>query len=141
MVRRGRKPLHDTPMTAAERQRLERERNRRARETVLALSNFPGVDWEQRRELTPLEILNAIFLLSKWAMEGPEAVDEWRLTLTPHSRAYVANVFERMNIWLPFCSACGGELGQSETGVWQRCGCRQADYRAGTSEGLNLRRI
>jgi hypothetical protein len=116
-------------MTAAERQHLERERNRRAREAVVALSSFQGVDWVEQRELTRLEILNAIFLLSKWAMEGRAAVDEWRLTLPPDRRAYVANVFERMNIQLPFCSACGGDLRWDETGIWQRCRCRDGEDR------------
>lgn len=129
MAQRGRKALRGTPMTAADRQKLERERNRRARETVNALVNFQGVDWEQQRELTRIEILNSIHLLSKWATEGQAAIDWWRLTFPPDRLAYVADVFERMQIQIPFCSACGSDLQQNEMGWWERCQCRRKDGR------------
>ncbi|MGB7046302.1 MAG: hypothetical protein WBD65_15810, partial [Methylocella sp.] len=81
--------------------------------------------WEQQRELSRQEILNAVFLLSKWAIDGPVVVDEWRLTLSTDRRAYVTKVFERLNIQIPFCSSCGDDLRKDETGKWQRCECRR----------------
>jgi hypothetical protein len=111
-------------MTAAERQKLERERNRRAREVVDALSGFSGSDWAERRELDRFEILNAIFLVSKWAREGAAAEEEWRIT-PPYERARIARAFERANMtWTPFCSNCGSSLEKDQTGQWQRCLCR-----------------
>ncbi len=125
MVRRSRSGA--AAMTAAERQQLERERNRRAREAVIGLSVFAvnAIDWEQQRELSRQEILNTVFLLSKWAIDGPVVVDEWRLTLSTDRRAYVTKVFERLNIQIPFCSSCGDDLRKDETGKWQRCECRR----------------
>lgn len=125
MAKRGRRPLGIAPMTVAERQRLERERNRRAREAVIGMECLAlnPVHVDRQEFLSREEILNAIFLLSKWAVEGPAVVDEWRLTLPPHSRSYVAKIFDRMNIGLPFCFACGGEVNQGESGLWKRCEC------------------
>jgi len=126
MVKRGRKPLGLAPMTAAERQQLERERNRRAREIVIGLSSFAlnANDREELRELSRIEILNTLYLVSKWGIDGRAAEDEWRLTLLPNRRAYVSKVFERFNIQIPFCSSCGSDLKKTETGELQRCGCR-----------------
>ena len=131
MVRRGRKPLGIVPLTAAERQQVERQRNRRAREAVVGLASFAvnANEWEEQRELSRDEILNTLFLLSKWAIEGHVAEDEWRLTLSPDRRAYVSKTFERLNLQLPFCSSCGAVLRRAEGDEWQRCECRR-----GTSE-------
>lgn len=97
---RGRKSIGAAPMTAAERQSLERERNRRARLAVTALGNFAfnAVDWGERRELNYTEIMNALFLLSKWATDGDQAIEEWRLTVPPERYPYVEMVFDRFGI-------------------------------------------
>ena len=128
MVKRGRRPRGIAPMTVAERQRLERERNRRAREAVMAMEclALSPVHADRQESLSFTEILNAIFLLSKWAKEGQAVVDAWRATLSPDRRAYVAKIFDGMNIQLPFCSVCGGEMSQDGTGIWQRCECRRS---------------
>jgi hypothetical protein len=126
MITRGRKPRGVPPMTASERQHLERERNRRAREAVNALSSFAtnAWDWEEQRPLSEVEILNTIYLLSRWAIEGTTVVDWWRLTYSPDARARVAKIFDRrLNIQLPFCSTCGNDMRQDETGKWRRCEC------------------
>ena len=126
MIKRGRKVRGAVPMTASERQHLERERNRRAREAVTALLSFAtnARDWEEQRFLSTVEILNTIYLLSRWAIEGPTVLDEWRLTYPPDARARVAKIFDhRLNIQLPFCSTCGGDVRQDETGNRQRCEC------------------
>jgi hypothetical protein len=112
-------------MTSSERQRVERERNRRARESVAAISTlaFNAYHWEEKRELTYTEITNALYLLGKWAEEGDRAVNEWRLTLPPDRRAFVASAFDRMNIQLPFCCDCGAELRRNMEGVQESCQC------------------
>jgi hypothetical protein len=44
-------------------------------------------------------------------------------TLLPDRGAFVATVFERMNIELPFCRHCGLELACGSLGVRQQCKC------------------
>jgi hypothetical protein len=121
-------------MTAAERQRLERERNRRAREIVIGLSTFAlnACDWEELRDLSRIEILNTLYLVSKWGTDGQDAEHEWRLTLSPDRRAYVSKVFERLNIQIPFCTSCGSDLKKTEADGLRRCGCwrRQSDTKS-----------
>lgn len=132
MIKRGRKPLGRVPMTAAERQQIERERNRRAREVVIGLSSFAlnANDWEEFRELSRIEILNTLYLVAKWGIDGSKAEDEWRLTLSPNRRAYIARILDRLNIRIPFCSNCGIDLGKSEAGDLRSCDrCGQTDIR------------
>jgi len=114
-------------MTVAERQKLERERNRRARQAVLGLESFAlnAVDWEKQRFLSREEILGSVYMLTKWAINGPAFIDETRLTLSPDRRAFTANVFDRFNIDLPFCRACGVDLTKDAAGGWQGCKCKR----------------
>lgn len=116
------------PMTAAERQRLERERNRRARQAVLGLESFAlnAVDWEKQRLLSKQEILNAMYLLTKWAIGGPAFIGETRLRLPLDRRAYTARELDRFNIDLPFCRSCGADLNEAKAGGWRRCKCKHA---------------
>ena len=115
------------PKTAAERQRLERERNKRAREAIIGLESFAlnGVHWEESRLLEPHEILGTVLLVTRWAMNGESVVDEWRLTLSAPQRARTAKILEQANIFLPFCTTCGAVREEDETGTLQRCPCRQ----------------
>jgi hypothetical protein len=114
--------------TASERQQLERERNKRARQAVLGLETFAlyAVDRERQRFLSKQEILNATYLLAKWAIEGPAFIDETRLGLPPDRRAYTAKELDRFNIDLPFCRSCGADLNEAKAGGWQRCKCTRA---------------
>ncbi len=116
-----------TPKTAAERQRLERERNRRAKEAIIGLESFAlnGAHWEELRSLAPHEILGTVLLVTKWAMRGDDIVDEWRLTLAPFQRARTARILEQAHIFLPFCTTCGAVLDEDETGALRRCSCKQ----------------
>jgi len=128
--------IRTAPKTVAERQRLERERNKRAREAILGLSNFAlnGAHWEEMRLLEPHEILGTLLLVTKWAIHGDNVVDEWRLTLAPFQRARTANILQQANIFLPFCTTCGANLKRDETGTLQRCSCQHktAAGRAGS---------
>lgn len=126
MAKRGRKALGSAPMTAAERQRLERERNKRARDALIGLSDFAqnGAHWEELRLLKPHEILGTVLLVTKWAFHGDDIVNEWRLTLAPSQRARTANILQQANIFLPFCTTCGADLKRDETGALQRCSCK-----------------
>jgi hypothetical protein len=121
----ARPSIRDVAMTAAERQQLERERNRRARQALLGLQSFSlnAVDWEQKRMLSQQEILGSLYMLTRWAVEGPAFVSETRLTLPPDRRAFTANAFDRFNIDLPFCRSCGDDLVDDASGGWQRCKC------------------
>jgi hypothetical protein len=112
-------------MTASERQKLERERNRRARQAVLGLESFSlnAVTWDEQRFLSREEILGATYMLTKWAIEGDTFIDETRLTLPPDRRAFTANVFDRFNIDLPFCRSCGRDLKQDAAGGRLSCEC------------------
>lgn len=116
------------PMTAAERQRLERERNNRAREVVIGLGDFAihAVDGENHRFLERDEILAALYMLAKWGKEGQAFIDETRLLSPPDRRAFTANVFDRFNINLPFCRECGDDLEENPEGGWRRCKCFSA---------------
>lgn len=111
------------PKTAAERQRLERERNKRAREAILGLSSFAlnSAHWEEMRLLEPHEILGTVLLVTKWAIHGDDIIDEWRLTLAPAQLARTARILEQANILLPFCNACGANLKQDASGTLERC--------------------
>lgn len=115
-----------TPKTAAERQRLERERNKRAKGAIIGLESFAlnGAHWEELRLLAPHEILGAVLLVTKWAMRGDDIVDEWRLTLAPFQRARTAKILEQAHIILPFCTTCGADLHDGETGTLRPCSCK-----------------
>jgi hypothetical protein len=112
-----------SPKTAAERQRLERERNKRAREAISGLSNFAhnGAHWEEMRLLEPHEILGTLLLVTKWAMHGDDVISEWRLTLAPDQLARTTKILEQAHIYLPFCKVCGANLKQDETGAVESC--------------------
>jgi hypothetical protein len=116
------------PMTAAQRQKLERERNNRARQVVIGLESFAvnAVDREKQRQLSAQEILGGIYMLAKWGREGQAFIDETRLTFSPDRRAFTANVFDRFNIDMPFCRECGADLVEDTAGGWQRCKCKRA---------------
>src|ERR1700681_3274879 len=113
------------PKTAAERQRLERERNKRARDAILGLSNFAlnTAHWEEMRLLEPHEILGTLLLVTRWAIHGDEIIDEWRLTLAPFQRARTAKILGLANIILPFCNVCGTNLKQDESSTLEHCSC------------------
>jgi amidase len=78
--------------TAAERQRLERERNKRAKDALIGLSDFAqnGAHWEEPRLLEPHEIRGTVLLVTKCAFHGDNIINEWRLTLAPFQRARTA---------------------------------------------------
>jgi hypothetical protein len=128
--------IRTAPKTAAERQRLERERNKRARAALIGLSDFAenGAHWEELRLLEPHEILGTVLLVTKWAIRGDDIVNEWRLTLAPFQRARTANILQKANIFLPFCTTCGDDLKQDETDAVLRCSCQHktAAGRAGS---------
>ena len=110
-------------MTAAERQKLERERNNRARQIVVGIGDFAlnPVHWDEMRFCTQEEILGALYMVSKWGQEGEKFIEDTRQL--PRDRcAYTANVFDRFNIDLPFCRACGADLIENLEGGWQPCG-------------------
>jgi hypothetical protein len=115
------------PMTANERQELERARNRRAREAVLGLKDFStnALDWEKQQELSRQDILSAIYNLARWAIEGQAFIDDARLISPPGQRALTATMFDRFNIDLPFCRSCGSDLKRNPEGGWQRCRCKR----------------
>jgi hypothetical protein len=115
---------------AAERQRLERERNRRAKDALIGLSDFAqnGAHWGELKLLEPHEILGTVLLVTKWAIHGDNIINEWRLTLAPFQRARTANILRQANIFIPFCTTCGADLKADETGVLQRCGCQNKTY-------------
>lgn len=115
------------PKSAAERQRQERERNKRAKEAIVGLSNFAlnGAHWEELRLLEPHEILSTVLLATRWAIEGNYIVNEWRVTLDLSQRARTANILQQANILIPFCTSCGADLHEDETGALRRCGCQQ----------------
>ena len=119
------------PKTAAERQRLERERNRRAREAVIGLSNFAqnGAHWEEMRLLEPHEILGTVLLVTKWAMYGDDIINEWELTLDPWQRARTASILGQANIFIPLCTSCGARLKSNEMGDPQYCDCNAGSER------------
>jgi hypothetical protein len=112
--------------TAAERQRLERERNKRAKDALIGLSDFAqnGAHWEEPRLLEPHEIRGTVLLVTKWAFHGDNIINEWRLTLAPFQRARTANILRQANIFIPFCTTCGADLKQDETGALGRCSCQ-----------------
>jgi hypothetical protein len=116
------------PMTAAERQKLERERNNRARQVVIVLGDFAtnAIDWENQRQLTKQEILAGLYMLAKWGRDGQVFIDETRLTLPPDRRAFTAKVFDRFNIDMPFCRECGADLKEHAEGEWEWCKCKRA---------------
>jgi NADH pyrophosphatase NudC (nudix superfamily) len=118
--------IRTAPKTAAERQRLERERNKRAREALTGLSHFAnnGAHWEELRLLEPYEILGTVLLVTKWAIHGDDIINEWRLTLAPFQRARTAKILQQAHIFLPFCATCGADLKQGETGTLLRCNCQ-----------------
>ena len=115
------------PMTAAERQKLERERNNRARQVVIGIESFAmnAVDWENQKQLTQQEILGSLYMLAKWGRDGQSFVDETRLLFAPDRRAFTAKVFDRFNIDMPFCRECGADLKEHTEGGWQRCKCKR----------------
>jgi hypothetical protein len=117
--------IRTAPKTAAERQRLERERNKRAREAISGLSSFAlnSPHWEEMRLLEPHEILGTLLLVTKWAIYGNDIIDEWRLTLAPFQLARTAKILEQANIILPFCNVCGANLNQDESGTLEHCSC------------------
>jgi hypothetical protein len=132
--------VRTTPKTAAERQRLERERNKRAKEAIIGLSNFasnPG-HWEELRMLEPHEILGTVFLVTKWAIHGDEILDEWRLTLAPWQRARTAKILAQAHIHLPFCTTCGNDLRKHETTGLQDCDCQKKQSRQTGSASANI---
>ena len=110
-------------MSASERQKLERERNNRARQVVTGIGDFAmnAVDWEQLRFLKMEEILGHLYMVSKWGQEGQGFIDDTRMTLPPDRRAYTAKVFDRFNIDLPFCRDCGADLIEKPEGGWRPC--------------------
>ena len=118
--------VRTAPKTAAERQRLERERNKRAKEAIIGLESFAlnGAHWDELKLLASHEILGTVLLVTKWAMHGDAIVDEWRLTLAPFQRARTAKILEQAHIFLPFCTTCGTDLHEDETGSLRRCSCR-----------------
>lgn len=107
------------PMTVAERQRLERERNNRAREVVIGLGDFAmnAADWDKQ------QILGALYMVGKWGRDGQAFIDDTRLLLPPDRRAFTATVFDRFNIDMPFCRECGADLIKHPEAGWQRCKC------------------
>jgi hypothetical protein len=114
-------------MTAAERQKLERERNNRARQIVVGIGNFAlhPVHWDTMRFCTQEEILGALHMVSKWGQEGDKFIEETRLTLPSDRCACTAKVFDRFNINLPFCRDCGADLIENLESGWQQCGCHR----------------
>jgi hypothetical protein len=114
------------PKTAAERQRLERERNKRARDALIGLSGFAqnGAHWEELRLFEPHEIFGTVLLVTKWAIHGDDIINEWRLTLSPWQRARTAKILQQANILLPFCATCGANLEQDGRGTLNSCGCQ-----------------
>lgn len=112
--------------TAAQRQELERERNRRARQLVVGLKAFAcnAVDQERLSLLSRQDVLNAVYNAAKWAAEGQAFVDEARLISPPAIRAVTATRLDLFNIDLPFCRSCGHDLTEHPEGGWRSCKCK-----------------
>lgn len=130
--------VRTSPKTAAERQRLERERNKRAKDAIIGLSAFAQNG--AHCFLKPHEILSTVLCVTKWAIDGDDIVDEWRLTLAPLQRARTAQILEQAHIFLPFCTTCGADLRKDETGTLQRCGCEQKTAKSDAKGRALLRR-
>ena len=96
-------------MTASERQKLERERNNRARAAVTSLSNYIGSTQAEIDSAydSAQEMKNKLFILAKWAAEG-RSID-W-VTLDAAAKSRIAKILESLAIQSPFCSYCGENL-------------------------------